>query len=351
MRYSNFGILFFSFILSACVSLPEYLTVDVEKPKLTETLMVEEIAEQESKTDFLRISPEMKSFIASLNLKRLSDTEKINKIYDSLFNDHGYKIDYQMFGTLSAAEAFKQKRGNCLALTAMMVVLGREAGLKAKFQIANTRPVWHSENGIFTKMNHVNTVMYRGKTMSVVVDFYDKFYYQKNQGKVISDDQAIALYYNNLGSEAFLRRDIETAYYWYYKSVNMDSETAYLWTNLGVALTNAEHFELAEQAYLYALKLDRREYGVLLNLRSLYSTTQRPEHAAELTELIDTFFGDNAHYMKSLAERALMEGDLELAIKYINKANKAEPNLIDPSSIYVQKGDNLLHYNLAQHKF
>ncbi|WP_143869683.1 transglutaminase domain-containing protein [Catenovulum sediminis] len=97
------------------------------------------------KYQFLEVTPAMKRFISSLKLRSKSKQEQIDTLYRVMFYQKGYIIDYEMFETASAGETFEMKRGNCMSLTALMVALGRELGMNARFQEAKSKPVWHSE--------------------------------------------------------------------------------------------------------------------------------------------------------------------------------------------------------------
>ncbi|MER2491104.1 transglutaminase domain-containing protein [Catenovulum sediminis] len=302
------------------------------------------------KYQFLEVTPAMERFISSLKLRSKSKQEQIDTLYRVMFYQKGYIIDYEMFETASAGETFEMKRGNCMSLTALMVALGRELGMNARFQEAKSKPVWHSENGVFTQLSHVNTRMYRDKNLSIVVDFYDKSLYNKNHGELLSDDVAEAFYYNNLASEALIKENYRQAYHYYYKALDIAPNLSFVWSNLGALLSRNNLYPLAEQSYLYAIELDPSKKNVLLNLRGLYIKTNRPQLARSLDKTIDRLYGDNPHYLKSIAEKALLVGDIATAVEYIHKANAILPGLIDPQKITLTKGDKKIEYEITQNK-
>ncbi|MCU4677263.1 hypothetical protein N7931_16690 [Catenovulum sp. 2E275] len=338
--------------LSACSLMPDYLLSQQQKPDLPEQLF--ELSPQLDtldSTEFLAISPQMQSFVDNLQLEGLNAEAKVNKIYNSLFYNKGYLIDYEMFTTQTAAQTFEQKRGNCVSLTAMMVALGRAAGLNSQFQEAHSKPIWHSQNGVLTKLTHVNTVMYKKHDLSIVVDFNDKTYFNKNSGIALDDKQAQSVYLNNLGSEALIQNKLALAYRYYLQAIRLTPNESEMWNNMGALLNRLEKYELAETVLEYAISLDAKNYGVLINLQNLYGKTNRPEQQTQIQNIIHQLYADNPHYLKSLAERALIQGNIEAAIIYIKKANELKPNLIDPNSIYLQADNEMVHYQLSQAKF
>ncbi|WP_143869687.1 hypothetical protein [Catenovulum sediminis] len=192
--------------------------------------------------------------------------------------------------------------------------------------------------------------MYRDKNLSIVVDFYDKSLYNKNHGELLSDDVAEAFYYNNLASEALIKENYRQAYHYYYKALDIAPNLSFVWSNLGALLSRNNLYPLAEQSYLYAIELDPSKKNVLLNLRGLYIKTNRPQLARSLDKTIDRLYGDNPHYLKSIAEKALLAGDIATAVEYIHKANAILPGLIDPQKITLTKGDKKIEYEITQNK-
>ncbi|EWH10756.1 hypothetical protein DS2_06886 [Catenovulum agarivorans DS-2] len=354
MRYLKILFASFSFaLLFGCQHLPEYLRLSVDQPTIPQpNNYFSHFIPPDEKYEFLEVTPEMEDFLAQLDLEDMQESEKIITIYDAIFKSEGFKIDYDMFTTASAAETFETKVGNCISLTAMFVALGRHVGLNARFQEANTAPIWHSENGIFTELHHINTLMYRNRAISVVIDLYDKYTYRPREGRIISDEESFAFYYNNKAAEAMMEHDNAAAYYYYQKALSFTPDTAYMWSNFGTLFTRLKDYERAEQIFRYALNLNPREYNALLNLRSLYYQTERYELAENLNSIIDTEYGDNPHYLKSVAERALMSGDIEKAIVYIKRVEQIKPGLIDPNSIMLTNNQNQrIEYQLDISKY
>jgi len=332
--------------------MPDYLLSTNEPPSLPEQIIgLESTPSPVSSEHFLTVSPKMQAFVDSLNLQDMSAEAKVNRIYKTLFYHKGYIIDYEMFTTLTAAETFEQKRGNCVSLTAMMVALGRAAGLNSQFRDAHSKPLWQSQNGVLTKLSHVNTLMHKRHQTKIIVDFNNKYYFDKNSGTELTDNQAQSIYFNNLGSEALIKNDLSSAYYYYRRAIVLAPQTSEMWNNMGALLNRLAQYELSESVLEYAASLDNRNYGVLINLQNLYGKTGRPEAQRRIQALIHTLYAENPHYMKSLAERALMAGDISAAMSYIEKANKLRPNLIDPNSIYLTVDKQLIHYQLAENKF
>lgn len=355
LRLNSQLIVFFSLLITllpACSLMPTHLITQQQKPKLPITVSPLKLPESTINEDtFLTLTPQMQAFIDSLNLDRLSPDKKVSKIYNTLFYQNNYIIDYDMFTTLNAGDTFAKKRGNCLSLTAMMVALGRAAGLKSQFRESTTKPVWYSQNGLLAKLSHINTLMHKTNRLSVIVDFNEKSYDEKNTGIILNDQIAQAMYLNNLASEALIKNNLNIAYHYYRKALLLAPNQSDIWNNMGALLNRIKQYKLSESILKYAVKLDPKNYSVLINLQNLYHNTQQFELVSSIKKSIDTLYADNPQYIKSLAERALIAGDIQKALAYIKRANQISPNLIDPTSIYVSSQSKQYHYQLLPEKF
>lgn len=339
-------------LIPACSLMPEHLITRQRKPNLPITIAQLNLPDSPvNEAHFLTVTPQMQAFVDSLNLTMLSPDKKVTKIYNTLFYQKNYIIDYDMFTTLNAGDTFAKKRGNCLSLTAMMVALGRAAGLKSQFRESSAKPAWYSHNGLLAKLSHINTLMHKTRRVSVIVDFNEKSYDSKNIGVILNDQLAKAMYLNNVASEALIKNELDLAYYYYRQAILLAPNQSDIWNNMGALLNRIEQYELSESILKYAIKLDPKNYSVLINLQNLYHNTQQFELKRSVKKSIHTLYADNPHYIKSLAERALIEGDMQNAIRYIKRANQLSPNLIDPSSIYVSNDTEQLHYQLSPQKF
>ena len=283
------------------------------------------------------ISPDIAHFLAD-NVTSQGDERIFDDLIDAMesFGIRHLTYDNQ---TLTASEAFEQRRGNCLTFTSMFLVMARRVGLNARFQEVRIPPDWIKQGNMMVLRWHVNVfIRLVGKGMTLegkgerVVDFDDEVSPSGFIDSVISDERALAHFYNNWAVESLENSDDNLAFAYLRKALQEgDSNFAPAWSLVGVMYQRAGRMELAEQAYLRALQADPRETFVMSNLQRLYERQGR-------TELSNHYHGQvlrhrlkNPYFRLSEARKANAGGDYRTAIEQLRKAIKLKS---DESAFY-----------------
>ena len=90
-----------------------------------------------SPPDMLALDAPMQGFIADAVRDERSSSLRFRRLLQAL-QVHGYlAAEYDAGSTLTAAETFRTRRGNCLSYTNMFVALARAAGLRASYQLVD----------------------------------------------------------------------------------------------------------------------------------------------------------------------------------------------------------------------
>ena len=84
--------------------------------------------------DVLAVSPAMDEFLERYILKYSSSQTRLELLTNSVTNSGVLGFEYDESRTLTAAEAFETRSGNCIGFANLMVALARQAGLKARYQ-------------------------------------------------------------------------------------------------------------------------------------------------------------------------------------------------------------------------
>lgn len=142
-------------------------------------------------------------------------------------------LRYDPGATLSAREAFEQKRVNCLSYTLMFVAMAREAGIAARFNDVAIPPIWDlKDDQSYILYRHINLRVDTGPLMHSIVDIamaeYDLSYPQTP----ISDREAYAHYYNNRAAELRFEGRFEDALRYQLHAIRLAPERPYFWDNL-----------------------------------------------------------------------------------------------------------------------
>jgi Flp pilus assembly protein TadD len=283
------------------------------------------------------ISPDMANFLDS-NVTSHGDDRVFNDLISAMdtFGIRNLTYDNQ---TLTASEAFEQRRGNCLTFTSMFVVMARRVGLDARYQEVRIPPDWLKQGNTMVLRRHVNVYIHlTGKGMTMegkgerVVDFDDEANPSGFIDSVISDERALAHFYNNWAVESLENGNSELAFAYLRKALQEgDSNFVPAWNLVGVLYQRAGRLDMAEQAYLRALQAEPGETFVMSNLQRLYERQGRTELSNQYNRLVLRHRLKNPYYRLAEARKAYTAGNYRTAIEHLRKAIKLKS---DESEFY-----------------
>ncbi len=231
-------------------------------------------------------------------------------------------LKYRRNANYSAAVAFHQDQANCLSYSAMVVSMMRHAGVQARFQRVEAAPEWDLEGNSVVASLHINAVIFQeGKQLEVdwlprrnPSDYERRF--------VLSDDEALAEWHNNLGAEALLNNDLPLAFAELSRALRLSPEAAHIWVNLGVVYRRVGLDAHAEAAWLIAIKHNRRQLQALSNLQRLYQAQGKEEVAEDLSAVIAYYRKKNPYYFYFLAQQAEKDNRFNEALRHIKRARR-----------------------------
>jgi tetratricopeptide (TPR) repeat protein len=314
-------------LLSACSSLPQ------KQPAVP--LLEGHSSIHIPDVDLLRMTPEMRSFTARYAKPASRDSGKAWMLAYAVLDPYLLDFEYDPMVTLTADEAFGAGRGNCLTFSGMFVAMARDAGLQAWFQEVVVPPEWSAVNETLLVSKHVNAVVAE-RGGRYVVDVSRREKQSLEATRRMSDDEALAQYYNNLGADALVNDDLPRAHAYFSKALGARPGLPYVWSNLGVVLRRNGQIADAILAYRAAIDLDDEHTVALNNLHSLYTETGDLQAAATIQQQVEKNRRSNPYYLHYLAEVANEEQRWSDAIALLNRA------------IRLQANEYRFHYTLAQ---
>ena len=273
--------------------------------------------------DPLEMSHEMKQFVAQYVGRRSADDDRAWRLSWALLDPNVLDFEYDPQVTLTAAEAFRTRRGNCLTFSNMFVAMAREAGLNAWYREVEIDPEWNALDETLLVSLHVNAATIdRGH--EYVIDVSRRDARDGERHRRISDQEAEAQFYNNLGANALVAEDLPMAYAYFRKAEQTRPGLDYVWSNLGVVYRRNGQTEDAILAYETALAINERNTVPLNNLYSIYDEEGDIEKAAAIQQRVERNRSRNPYYLHYLAESAFAEHALDEAIDYANRAIRIE---------------------------
>lgn len=314
-------------LLAACSSLP-HKQPDIPPLAGHAPLEIPDI-------DLLRLTPEMRAFTNRYAKRKADDSGKTWAFAYAVLDPSLLRFEYDPMVNLTADEAFRTGRGNCLTFSSMFVALARDAGLDAWFQEVIVQPDWSAVNEILLVSKHVNAVVAE-RGGRYVIDVSRRKKQPLEATRRLSDDEALAQFYNNLGADALLNDDLPRAHAYFSKSLETLPGLPYVWSNLGVVLRRNGQSTDAILAYQTAIDLDAEHAVALNNLHTLYTENGDLRAAAGIEERVERYRLKNPYYLHYLAEVANEEQRWSDAIDLLNRA------------IRLDGKEYRFHYTLAQ---
>jgi Flp pilus assembly protein TadD len=294
-------------------------------------------------SEVLALNDDMRRFLRQHVNTGATDTFKLQQLVDAMMGTTSFKLEYDE-QTRTAAETFRLQRGNCLSFTTLFVTLARGVNLKAKFQEVDIPPDWSTRRDLFVLNIHVNVSVDLGGGGVRAVDFNVGDFQSTYKVKEISDQRAVAHFFNNMGVESMEAGDIvEAVVYFRQAIIESDGVFSPAWTNLGLLYRQSGHLDYAEAAYLQAIEVDRGDYVAMSNLVSLYEEQGDQEEAESYRRKVDQHRMRNPHLRYSLGREAFADRDFDAAIAHVKFAiNKEKGNpeyAFFLGLCYLMKGD------------
>ena len=288
--------------------------------------------------DVLEVSPEMDRFLEKYILPYNNSQTRLHLLSTAVGNSAVLGFDYDPGRTLTAAEAFRTRSGNCIAFANMMVALARRAGLKARYQEIVRSPEWSSLDETVLLIKHVNVVIDSSK-YTYAMDASDLEISQRAQRRVVDDNYAKALYLNNLGAGALFEDDLPLAYAYQSEAIAISPELTDSWVNMSVVFARNDQLGDAVTVLNNALEIDSSQYSAMNNLYEVYMEQGNLMAASELKTKVDRYRKNNPYFLLQLSYEALELNEYQQSLELLHRAIKKKDN------------DHLLHYALAKTQY
>ena len=266
------------------------------------------------------LDDEMRAFVAEHVDGSRAGRERMRRLLSAMIESGLMSLDYDDAKTKTARQTFHDRVGNCMSFTALFVALAREADLDVTFQTVEVPPIWYADSDLVILNNHVNALVKQNFGSRVVVDFNVTELKGDYETREVSDEYALALYYNNVAMDALRKGDLEPSFRLLKKSIETYPGIADNWANLGVIYSRSNEDAHAIAAYMKALDLDRKHRTSLTNLTAIYKDRGDYERAEYFARQVRRYQDQNPYYHYYNALAAYNNGDLETAEERLARA-------------------------------
>ncbi len=296
--------------------------------------------------EVLSLSPEMQDFLREHVDRGAGSSLKVQQLAYAIISRGTFGLEYDDT-TRTASETFRVRRGNCLSFSNMFFAMAREVGLKVAFQEVDIPPDWTFKEETYLLNRHVNIRVNLGRHAPQVVDFNLEDFRFTFDMRVISENRALAHFFNNKGVERLHLEDSAGAFRYFRKAiVDCDRKFSPPWTSLGTLYLRVHLPAHAEAAYLQALEVDRLDLVAMSNLVALYTAQGHHQRAAQYRNKVISHRKQNPYYRFHLAREAFFAQDYDGAIDHLKYGIRKRP-LEDQFAfllglVYLQQGNERL---------
>lgn len=324
-------------ILSAACSITreQFFFDPAEAPSLkygNEIYSPEDVVANTPKIDILAINDEMREFVR-INTQDSSNAKtRLMSLHWAIKSPGNLGMQYDPFADGDAASTFRRGTANCLSYAHMFVSLAREAGLNAQYQWMEVRPEWHRIGERVAVRLHVNVQVKMRDGSEFMVDIDPLNRSQVAGSKLITDEEALGLYYNNLAMLSLTEERPVYAWKQLIRGLNVAPTMSHLWVNLGAIYRLTGQYREAEQAYFRALDFDAGDRSAMNNLVVLYELEGRQQEQEYWLDRLHRYRDLNPYYHANLGELALNQEDWTTAAKHFARAHRLHPD--DSQIIY-----------------
>jgi Tfp pilus assembly protein PilF len=232
----------------------------------------------------LAYTPEIAEATRKATAGVVTTLEKLDRIQDYLF-DPASAFTYDFVGTLTAAEAFEDRRGNCVAFTNLFIAMSRSAGIQVQAALVSPRGGAEETDGDLALVKNHIVALYRHAAGSTVYDFYTSRTGAPISVRPIDDLWSAAIYINNMGVQALRADDLELALVRFNMALRLAPAYAPVYGNVGVVRRRMGDTDGAFDSYLLALLIEPHNSTIRRNLfQTLEENAQNERDALERAE-------------------------------------------------------------------
>ncbi len=274
--------------------------------------------------ELLKIDEPMRRFFGErLRRPHGHSGDQLRALMESLLQPEGLHFAYDAEGTFDARETFRQRRGNCVSFSFLVVAVAREFGYTASFQSAANSVRWERFGDRIVSVHHLN-VRVEADGGNYVIDLWPELASGTGAAmRRVSDQRAFAQFYDTAGFFKLLHAQPAEALQFMTLATKTDPDYADAWANLGSLLSHLGNLVEARACFERSLEADSR---CVLGLDGYVTVLRRlgsPEDLRTATKYERRAQGirdRNPYYQQLLAERAQEHGDWVAAEKLLRRA-------------------------------
>ncbi len=229
----------------------------------------------ETEAEIFELNDDIKQQLTTTFPAKKRNLRSTRKLLQFLLDNGDASLSYQSGATLIANQAYNDLNANCLSLSILAYSMADFLGMHSQFQQVHIPEYWALNKGYNLLTGHINlrvspprnsgsNISYVYTTeSSLIIDFDPNSRSEKFKTSAISKARITAMFYNNKGVTAILKKQHNTAYSYFLAATKADPLYSGAWGNLAVFLRIHNQLNNAELAYNHALAIDENNNTAL----------------------------------------------------------------------------------------
>jgi tetratricopeptide (TPR) repeat protein len=273
--------------------------------------------------------PELQAFARQHTLTQQGTAAKVGALLRAFFaspEEGGLGITYDNAYTRTPIEAWRDRKANCLTMTALSVDACRSIGLEARYGESLRISRWRRVGATVRYERHIVAVVSAGNVgQEVIADFLPEVRRGSQLIAPLELKRVLALFYSNRAVELMEEDRTTEALQSAYHSIQADPGLGVGWNILGVVQRSQGLETAAEASFHKALQTDPRDGAPCGNLENLLRSQGREVEARAYRERGLEIRKQDPFFNAFLAEEALQGDRWEDAGKRIKQAIRLLP--------------------------
>jgi tetratricopeptide (TPR) repeat protein len=280
------------------------------------------------KNELLRVDPSLAELLGSPRVQEMNTPQRLKHLLALIFGEDRQRFAYAAGHSTTAAETWRNQRGDCLSLTVMTYSAARMLGMAVQTQEVRAPLLFDRRGGLDVVNRHVNVMFLRAhrdlrdaEARDVVVDF-DPDFASRRPGNPLTEEGLLARYYNNVAAEHLGKGRRALAYAHFKAAIQADPTYAAPYVNLAVLYRDAGLAAPAEELLHRAIALADSADVPLHTLHQLLVEQGRTAEAQRFARKIEAGRERDPYHWIGIGLRHLNEGEIRRAIGALETAKE-----------------------------
>lgn len=272
-----------------------------------------------------------------------SSDEKLRALRDHLYTKAQRPFEYAPHVTLTAEQAYKERKGDCMAFSMLFAALARSLGINVYFVHVSDVESYYERGGVLFVSSHV-AVGYGHGPNAQIFDFKKEIRdWRLSLYHDIDDDSARALYYNNVAVDWMLEQRFEVAKRLFRVLIERAPAVVEPYNNYGVLLMRMHEQEESLRVLDAGIAKFPSYKPLYTNALFAAEALGRKDRIATLEEQMKSLMHNDPIFVFGRGMKLLSRGAYAAAVSELSRAHEAMPEspvvLAGLGRAYIGTGD------------